>query len=124
MGLITDALRANLRNLAESDARSLRDLDQELIRFRNDRETSPPPSLQAGVDPKALLGEGRFEQQTVARLIQLCRDHRITGFSKLKKAELCRTLKENGVTPPPRPLESFSRKELIALVRQLMGTTE
>ena len=122
MGLIADALRANLRNLAESDARSLRELDQELIRSRNGAETSAPPSLQAGVDPKALLGEGRFEQQTVARLKQLCRDHRITGFSKLKKAELCRTLKDNGITPPPRPLESFSRKELIALVRQLMGT--
>ena len=73
MGLIADALRANLRNLAESDARSLRELDQELIRSRNGAETSAPPSLQAGVDPKALLGEGRFEQQTVARLKQLCR---------------------------------------------------
>ena len=122
MGVIADALRANLRNIVESDARSLRELDQELIRSRNGVETSAPPSLQAGVDPKALLGEGRFEQQTVARLKQLCRDHRITGFSKLKKADLCRTLKENGITPPPRPLESFSKKELLALVRQLMGT--
>jgi len=25
------------------------------------------------------------------------------------------------VEPPPRPLESFSKKELIELVRQLMG---
>ena len=124
MGLIADALRANLRNLAESDARNLRELDQELIRARNDEETSPPPSLQAGVDPNALLGDGRFEQQTVARLKQLCRDHRIKGFSTLKKADLCRTLKEHGITPPPRPLESFSRTELIALVRQLMGTAD
>ena len=73
---------------------------------RNGAETSAPPSLQAGVDPKALLGDGRFEQQTVARLKQLCRDHRITGFSKLKKAELAAA---NSITPPPRPLESFIR---------------
>ena len=106
MGLIADALRANLRNLAESDARSLRDLDQELIRSRNGAETSAPPSLQAEAVPKALLSEGRFEQQSVERLKQLCRDHRITGFSKLKKAELCRTLKEHEITLPPRTLES------------------
>ena len=87
MGLIADALRANLRNIAESDARSLRELDQELIRSRNGVETSAPPSLQAGVNPKVLLGEGRFEQQTVARLKQLSRDHRFRGISKLKKAE-------------------------------------
>ena len=113
MGLISDALRANLRNLAESDARSLRELDQELIRSRNGAETSAPPSLQARVDPKALLGEGRFEQQTVARLKQLCRDHRITGFSKLKKAELCRTLKEHGITLPPRILEGGSLPQCV-----------
>jgi len=27
----------------------------------------------------------------------------------------------HGVTPPPPPLESFSKKELIAMVRQLLG---
>lgn len=122
MGLITDALRTGLRNIAESDSRSLRELDQELIRSRHQEEPSTSRSLQAGIDPGALLGEGRFEQQTVARLKQLCRDHRIIGFSKLKKADLCTTLKEHGITPPPRPLEDFSRKELIKLIRQLMGT--
>ena len=30
MGKIAEALRTNLRSLAESDARNLRDLDQEL----------------------------------------------------------------------------------------------
>ena len=58
-----------------------------------------------GVDPKALLENARFEQQTVARLKQLCRDHRFRGISKLKKAKLCRTLKEHGITLPPRILE-------------------
>ena len=65
-----------------------RDVLNKSCSSRNGAETSAPSSLQAGVDPKALLSDGRFEQQTVARLKQLCRDHRITGFSKLKKAEL------------------------------------
>ena len=79
-----------------------RDVLNKSCSSRNGAETSAPPSLQAGVDPKALLSDGRFEQQTVARLKQLCRDHRITGFSKLKKAS--------------------PRRELITLERQLMGT--
>ena len=80
------ALERNVPNNSFCERSSLRELNQELSRSRNAVETSAPPSLQAGVDPKALLGDGRFEQQTVARLKQLCRDHRITGFSKLKKA--------------------------------------
>jgi hypothetical protein len=29
-------------------------------------------------------------------------------------------LEQHGVEPPPRPLESFSKKELIGLVKQLL----
>jgi hypothetical protein len=34
---------------------------------------------------------------------------------------LAKVLEDHGVTPPPPPLESFSKKELIALVRQLLA---
>jgi hypothetical protein len=35
---------------------------------------------------------------------------------------LAQVLERHGVTPPsPPPLESFTKKELIALVRQLLG---
>jgi hypothetical protein len=34
---------------------------------------------------------------------------------------LAKVLEDHGVTPPPPPLESFTKKELVALVRQLLG---
>ena len=119
MGKIAEALRGNLRSLAESDARSLRELDQELNALR----TSQPPSqpaLPKRPDVKALLGGGTFQQQTVATLKRLCKENGIKGFSKLRKAELAARLSAEGVSPPPRTLESFTKKELIALVRQLL----
>jgi len=36
-------------------------------------------------------------------------------------ADLARVLEQHGVEPPHRPLESFSKRELIALVRQLLA---
>ena len=119
MGQIAEALRSNLRSLAESDARSLRELDQELSGLR----TSQPPSqpvLPKRPDVKALLGGGSFQQQTVATLKRLCKDNGIKGFSKLCKSELAARLTAEGVSPPPRPLESFRKKELIALMKQLL----
>jgi len=71
--------------------------------------------------PQALLGKGSFEKLTVASLKRLCREHGIKGTSKLPKAALAKVLEDHGVTPPPPPLDSFSKKELIALVRQLLA---
>lgn len=120
MGRIADALRATLKTVAESDARTLRDLDQEL---RHVSETPQPasPSLSGRVDTKALLGEGNFQQQTVASLKRLCKTNGITGYSKLKKAELCQALKVRGVQAPPPPLESFSKKQLVAMMKTVLG---
>ena len=119
MGLIADALRANLQTVAQSDARYLRELDQELSRARTLPEGQPPEAATRET-VKALLGRGSFQHQTVAVLKQLCRDHSIRGFSKLKKQSLCELLEKNGVVPPPRPLENFSKKELIDLVQSLL----
>jgi len=120
MGKIAEALRANLQAVAQSDARALRELDQELKAATAAIAAPAPAALSGRTDVKALLGQGSFEQQTVKTLKQLCRQHQIRGFSKLKKPELCKVLTEQGITPPPRPLERFSKKELIALVRQLI----
>ena len=119
MGKIAEALRANLQTIAQSDARSLRELDQEL--FNAKAAVRSTPQLQGREQLKALLGKGSFQQQTVATLKRLCRENGISGTSKLRKAELAARLTAEGVTPPPRPLESFTKKELIALVRQLIG---
>ena len=121
MGQIADALRNNLRSLAESDARSLRELDQELkLSALHTTQSPSQPALPKRPDIKALLGGGTFQQQTVATLKRLCRENGIKGFSKLRKAELAERLTAEGVSPPPRPLERFSKKELIALVKQLL----
>ena len=119
MGQIAEALRSNLRSLAESDARNLRELDQELSALRTNQPPSQP-ALSKRPDVKALLGGGTFQQQTVATLKRLCKVNGIKGFSKLRKAELAARLTAEGISPPPRPLESFSKKELIALVKQLL----
>ena len=120
MGKIAEALRANLQAVAQSDARALRELDQELKAATAAIGAPAPAALSGRADVKALLGQGSFQQQTVKTLKQLCRQHQIRGFSKLKKTELCKVLTEQGITPPPRPLERFSKPELIALVRQLL----
>jgi hypothetical protein len=70
---------------------------------------------------KALLGKGSFLKQSVASLKRLCKEHGIKGYSKLQKDALAKVLEHHGVSPPPPPLESFTKKELIALVRQLLG---
>ena len=119
MGKIAEALRANLQTIAQSDARSLRELDQEL--FNAKAAVRSTPQLQGQQQLKALLGQGSFQQQTVTTLRRLCKENGIRGTSKLRKAELAARLTAEGVTPPPRPLESFTKKELIGLVRQLIG---
>ena len=119
MGKIAEALRSNLRSLAESDARNLRGLDQELRALR-DTHPSEQQVLPQRPEAKALLGGGTFQQQTVAALKRICKENGIKGVSKLRKAELAARLTAEGVSPPPRPIESFSKKELITLVKQLL----
>ena len=118
MGKIAEALRANLQAIAQSDARSLRELDQEL------RAATAPaasaPQLTGRERMAALLGHGSFQQQTVTTLKRLCRENGISGYSKLRKAELAKELERHGVVPPPRPLESLKKAELVALVRRLL----
>ena len=118
MGKIAEALRANLQTIAQSDARSLRELDQEL--FNAKAAVRSTPQLQGQQQLKALLGQGSFQQQTVTTLRRLCKENGISGTSKLRKAELVARLTAEGVSPPPRPLESFTKKELITLVKQLL----
>ena len=120
MGRIADALRATLKTVAESDARALRGLDQELRRV-SDAERPTAPSLSGRVDVQALLGEGSFHQQTVANLKRLCKAHGITGYSKLKEEELSQALETKGVQAPPPPLESFSKKQLVVMLKTVLG---
>ncbi|KZR91874.1 hypothetical protein MITS9509_01795 [Synechococcus sp. MIT S9509] len=121
MGQIAEALRANLKAVAESDARALRDLDRELNNASMQAGAAQPAALPGQTSIKALLGRGSFSSQTVSTLKRLCKKHGITGVSRLRKAELVARLEAEGVSPPPRPLESFSKKELVSMLRTLLG---
>jgi len=117
---IADLLEQTNRELAGTDARVYRRVADHLQRSGaalQALEDSQPGNAQA---PKALPGKGSFLKQSVASLRLLCREHGIKGTSKLQKAALAKVLEDHGVTPPPPPLESFTKKELVALVRQLL----
>jgi len=118
---IADLLEQTNRQLAGTDARVYRRVADHLERSGSALQAlqdAQPGGTQA---PKALLGKGSFLKQSVATLKRLCREHGIKGTSKLQKAALAKVLEDHGVTPPPPPLESFTKKELIALVKRLLG---
>ena len=117
MGRIADSLRANLREVARSDARSLKEMDAEL---RSATQFTGTPQLKQSKKVKALLGQGSWNQ-TNKTLQELCKKNGIKGFWNLNKSGLVALLKKNGVTPPPKPIEQLLKKELVSLVKELLG---
>jgi hypothetical protein len=118
---IADLLEQSHRDLASTDARIYRRVANHLQRTGTALSALQDGQPETGPGAKILLGRGSFMQQPVASLKRLCKEHGIKGYSKLQKAGLAKALESHGVTPPPPPLESFTKKELIALVKQLMG---
>ena len=118
---IADLLETTTRELAGTDARVYRRVGTHLQRTAQAIEELNSPVSASRGNALALLGRGSFQQQSVATLKGLCKQHGIKGFSKYKKGDLARVLEQHGVEPPPRPLESFSKKELIVLVKNLLG---
>lgn len=119
---IADLLEQTNRELAGTDARVYRRMAEHLQRSNSALQDLQDPHQEGTTQaPIALLGKGSFLKQSVASLKRLCKEHGIKGYSKLQKVALAKVLERHGVTPPPPPLESFTKKELIALVRQLLG---
>lgn len=81
MGKIAEALRANLRELAQADARLLRELDAAL----------PPPAAP----PRPLAGHlaDGLDQLSVKELRTLCKERAFKGCGSLNKAALVRKLR-------------------------------
>lgn len=118
---IADLLEQSHRELAGTDARVYRRVADHLQRSKGALQDLQEPRSAGPLAPKALLGKGSFLKQTVSSLRRLCREHGIKGTSRLQKAALIQVLEDHGVSPPPPPLESFTKKELIDLVRHLLG---
>ena len=81
MGKIAEALRANLRELAQADARMLRELDGAL-------------PLMAQTEPMVAgeLGEG-LDRLGVKELKALCKEQGFKGYTGLTKAALIQRLR-------------------------------
>jgi hypothetical protein len=118
---IADLLEQTNRELAGTDARVYRRVGEHLQRAGAALQNLTDHEAAGSPASKALLGKGSFLKQSLASLKRLCKEHGIKGYSKLQKDALAKVLEHHGVSPPPPPLESFTKKELIALVRQLLG---
>ena len=97
MGQLTDTLRATLRDLAQSDARLYRGLQQEL------GEPSAPSNAPAALldgDPPASREE--LERLSVATLWSLCKGLGIKGLSNGPKPKQIDALLSHPDGPPLR----------------------
>lgn len=99
MGEITDALRAGLRELAQSDARLLRELDAVL--------PGGAAPIEAPAAAVIQLDDG-LERLSLKDLKDLCKQRRIKGIAKLKKDELIALLRA-GTAAAPAALPASGR---------------
>jgi len=77
MGQLTDTLRATLRDLAQSDARLYRGLQEELA---DTRPASNQPAVLLAGDARASREE--LERLSIKVLWELCKQRGLTGLSK------------------------------------------
>ena len=97
MGQLTDSLRATLRDLAQSDARLYRGLQQQL------GDTSPPTNAPAALldgDPPASREE--LERLSLKVLWGFCQERGIKGLSSGPKAKQIDALLSHPDGPPLR----------------------
>jgi hypothetical protein len=97
MGQLNDTLRATLRDLAQSDARLYRGLQQELSDATP--ATNPPAGLLEGDAPAS---REELEGLSVAALWSLCKARGIKGLSKGPVPKQVEALLSHPDGPPPR----------------------
>lgn len=116
---IADLFLAANTELARSDARLYRSVDQHLKRTReilnqDELHSTKRPILD---DPlRDLTGPPSFERQTRQSLQNLCKHHGIRGFSSMTKEGMVEALKSKGASVPPIPLQALTKSELIAAI--------
>ncbi len=99
MGKIAEALRANLRELAQADARMLRELDEALP-----ADAAPQPGTAKA------LADG-LEALTLPNLRALCKQRELKGCSGLNKAALIQRLRGSEVPPASKSAAKGPAKE-------------
>ena len=136
MGELAEILKNNLRELAQSDARRLRKVDDALKASRaiddpsySENKNTKQKALKEGEaikalnqveEVKVLLSSGDFITQKRDALLSLCRKNKIRRYSKLNKEGLVALLEENGVKPPKqKPPEKRTQKELADLMGKI-----
>ncbi len=97
MGQLTDTLRATLRDLAQSDARLYRGLQEEL---GDTRPASDQPAVLLAGDAPASREE--LERLSIKVLWELCKQRGITGLSKGPAAKQVDALLSHPDGPPLR----------------------
>jgi len=97
MGQLTDTLRATLRDLAQSDARLYRGLQEELGDIKP--ASNQPAALLAGDAPAS---REELERLSVAALWSLCKGRGIKGLSKGPAAKQVDALLSHPDGPPLR----------------------
>jgi hypothetical protein len=122
---IADLFLAANTELARSDARLYRSVDQHLKRARAILNQEDSPSAERPIldDPlRDLTGPPSFERQTRQSLQNLCKLHAIRGFSRMTKEGMVKALKSKGVSVPPIPLQALTKSELIAAIESRLYT--
>ena len=97
MGQITDSLRVTLRELAQSDARLYRGLQEEL--GDTPQVTSQPPAVLEGDAPAS---REELEGLSIAALWTLCKARGIKGLSSGPKLQQVDALLSHPAGPPLR----------------------
>ncbi len=97
MGQLTDTLRATLRDLAQSDARLYRGLQEEL--GDNTATTTPPAALTKGDAPAS---REELEGLSVPALWSLCKGKGLIGLSNGPKPKQIDALLNHPAGPPLR----------------------
>lgn len=120
MGQITEALRRHLRDIAHSDARSLRAIGEAI------------PSEPCVDQPRAETQDESDRPSTVdlhrlskAELYSMCKQAGLRGLSKARKDELIEALLNTGSSPCTSPLSVTARLErlekILLLIAQEVG---
>ena len=97
MGQLTDTLRATLRDLAQSDARLYRGLQEELGDIKP--ASNPPAALLASDAPAS---REELERLSIKVLWELCKGRGIKGLSKGPAAKQVDALLSHPDGPPLR----------------------